>query len=276
VFVAIALGRDECDDRRVAGQVRELIDEGRAALRAGDGLGARRAFERALAESSSADAIEGLARAACHALDFARAIEDWERAYAAHRAAGDEVGAIRVARTLGYMYGSVVGDAAVMSGWLARAQALQGEAQDSPEAGWVALNRGMFEGNRIRKEEQFREALDIARRVGDTDLEFVTIAYLGASLVHGDRTEEGMVLLDEALAAVAGRDVDDFSVVEEIFCQLFSACEHAHDVKRADQRIRVGEAIAERRSLPSVAAFCHTHYGGILTAPDGGRRPMLR
>jgi hypothetical protein len=75
VFVAIALGRDECDDRRVAGQVRELIDEGRAALRAGDGLGARRAFERALAESSSADAIEGLARAAYLALDFARAIK---------------------------------------------------------------------------------------------------------------------------------------------------------------------------------------------------------
>ena len=56
-----------------------------------------------------------------------------------------------------------------------------------------------------------------------------------------------MVLLDEALAAVAGSEVDDFFVLEEIFCQLFSACEHAHDVARADQWIRVGEAIAARR-----------------------------
>jgi len=50
-----------------------------------------------------------------------------------------------------------------------------------------------------------------------------------------------------------------------VFCQLFSACEHAHDVARADQWIRVGEQIAAQRRLPSVAAFCHTHYGGLLT-----------
>src|SRR6185295_15653894 len=113
---------------------------------------------------------------------------------------------------------------------------------------------------------RFREALRIARTFGDADLEFATLAYFGASLVHDDRTEEGMALLDEALAAVAGRDVDDFCLVEEIFCQLFSACEHAHDVDRADQWIRVGEDIAARRNLPAVAAFCRTHSGGLLTA----------
>ena len=60
-------------------------------------------------------------------------------------------------------------------------------------------------------------------------------------------------------------------MLEEIFCQLFSACEHAHDVTRADQWIRVGEAIAARRNLPAVSAFCRTHYGGVLTA--AGRWP---
>jgi DNA-binding NarL/FixJ family response regulator len=65
---------------------------------------------------------------------------------------------------------------------------------------------------------------------------------------------------------VTGNEVDDFSVLEEVFCQLFSACEHARDVARADQWIRVGEAIATRRNLPAVSAFCRTHYGGVLTA----------
>ena len=97
------------------------------------------------------------------------------------------------------------------------------------------------------------------------------MAYLGASLVHDDRVEEGMMLLDEALAAVAGGEVEDFIVVEEIFCQMFSACERAQDVGRAEQWIRVGEAIAERRRLPAVSAYCRTHYGGILTA--AGRWP---
>jgi DNA-binding NarL/FixJ family response regulator len=80
-----------------------------------------------------------------------------------------------------------------------------------------------------------------------------------------------MLLLDEALAAVAGHEVDDFFVLEEVFCQLFSACEHAHDVPRADQWMRVGEAIAARRNLPAVSAFCRTHYGGVLTT--AGRWP---
>ena len=210
--------------------------------------------------------IELLARAAYLELDFAEAIRGWERAYAAHRDAGDRAGAIRVARTLGYMYGSIVGDWAVSSGWIARAATLLAGDLECPEAGWVSLNAGMFEGDRVLKEARFREALELARRFGDDDLEFVTLAYLGASLVHADRTEEGMLLLDEALAAVAGNDVDDFAVLQEIFCQLFSACEHAHDVSRADQWIRIGEEIATRRHLPAVSAFCRTHYGGVLTA----------
>src|SRR3954451_2431186 len=245
--------------------------EGRAALRAGDAELARRAFESAAAVSSAGDAIEGLARASYIALDFSQAIEEWELAYAAHRDQGDPVGAVRVARTLAYMYLSIVGDGAVMSGWMGRAQTLLADAPDSSEVGWVALNSGMFEGDRVAKEGRFREALAMARRFGDSDLEFVALAYLGASLVHADRTEEGMVLLDEALAAVAGSDVDDFFVLEEIFCQLFSACEYAHDVSRADQWIRIGETIARQRNLPAVSAFCRTHYGGVLTA--AGRWP---
>lgn len=255
-----------CDDAVVG-----LIDAGHAALRAGDAVAARAAFEQAAAESPSAAVTEGLGRVAYLELDFHTAIDEWERAYAAYRESGDHVGAVRVARRLAFMYGAVVGDWAVGSGWLARAQTLLAGTPDSTEAGWVALNLGMFEADRARKESCFRAALDVARRFGDTDLEFVTLAYLGASLVHDDRTEEGMLLLDEALAAVAGRDVDDFNVLEEIFCQLFSACEHAHDVNRADQWIRVGDAIARRRNLPAVSAFCRTHYGGVLTA--AGRWP---
>ena len=107
--------------------------------------------------------IEGLARAAYLDLDFPDAISTWERAYAAQRAEGEHVGAVRVARTLAYMYGAIIGDGAVSSGWLARAQTLLAHAADTREAGWVALNTGMFEPDRARKEERFREALAAAR-----------------------------------------------------------------------------------------------------------------
>ena len=107
---------------------------------------------------------------------------------------------------------------------------------------------------------------------GDSSLEFATLAYLGASLVHDDRVDEGMLLLDEALAAVAGRDVDDFTVVEEIFCQLFAACEYAHDVDRADQWIRIGEDIAD----PSKAAGRGSVLSHALRRVAHRRRPMGR
>ena len=243
----------------------ELVAAGYAALRAGDSDTARGAFEAAMTDPAPGAVLEGLARSAYLDHEHQSAVDRWCEAYESYRVERDGVGAIRVARTLAYMYGSVFGDAAVMRGWFARALSLLADEGPCAESGWVALNRGMFEADRGVKEGCYREALVMARDFQDPSLEFVTLAYLGACLVAADRVDEGMALLDEALAAVAGRDVDDFAVVEEIFCQLFSACEHAHDVDRADQWIRVGEEIAARRNLPAVSAFCRTHYGGLLT-----------
>src|SRR4029450_2265623 len=108
------------------------------------------------------------------------------------------------------------------------------------------------------------------------DLAFSALAYFGASLVHADRVEEGMVRLDEALAAVVGGEVGDIFVVEEVFCQMFAACERAHDVARAEQWLRVGEAIAGQRNLPAVVAYCRTHFGGVMTAAEAALTDAIR
>ncbi len=259
---------------RQRARVANLVEKGRAALRVGDAAAARAAVEPLIGSDGRGDVLEILARADYLDLEFGSAIERWERAYAAHRAAGDQPGAIRVARTLSGMYGTIRGDHAVSSGWRARAQTLLERVGETSERGWVALNVGMFEPDRAAKNERLREALANARAASDTALEVATLAYLGASLVHANEPGEGMQLLDEALAALAGDEVDDFCVLEEVFCQLFSACEHARDVRRADQWIRMGEAIAARRNLPAVSAFCRTHYGGVLTA--AGRWPEAK
>lgn len=215
--------------------------------------------------------LELRAQVAYLELNFVATADLWERAYAAHRAADDHVGAVRAARMLGCVHQMVLGNPAVAAGWIRRAQTLLHERDGSRETGWVALTLGMFESHRGRKEARFAEALEVARELGDRNLEFAALAYLGASLVHADRSAEGMALLDEALAAVAGGEVDDFFVLEEIFCQLFAACEHTRDVRRAEEWSRVGESIAERRRLPVISAFCRTHYGGVLTT--AGRWP---
>ena len=247
-----------------------LVDQGRSALRHGDGPGARRAFATAFLEDPSAEVLEGLGQAAYLMLDLDESLTRWQDAYTAFRTVGNGAAASRVARNVAYLHGSYAGDWAVASGWLARAQRLSA-TEPSSEPGWVALTAGMFEPDRVRKDVLFGQALDVGRSWDDADLMFSAMAYLGASLVHADRTEEGMLRLDEAMAAVVGGEVEHQVVIEEIFCQLFSACEHAHDLSRAEQWMRVGEDLARRRNLPSVAAYCQTHYGGLLTA--AGRWP---
>ena len=241
----------------------EFAGEARAALRGGDAVAARALLESA---EDTGEVLEVRAAASFVLLEFARAIAEMEAAYAAYRAADDGAGAVRTARKLGGMNGSTSGDWAVASGWIARAKSLMSESPGSGERGWVALTEGMFDDDRPAKERAFRLAIEVGRETADPDLRFAASAYLGASMVHDDRTEDGMALLDEALAAVVGGEVDDFIVIEEIFCQMFAACEHAQDVVRAEQWIRVGEQVAERRRLPAVSAYCRTHYGGILTA----------
>lgn len=251
--------------------VEQDLNDGRAALRRGDAAAARVAFQRAATHEASAEVVDGLAHAAFQLLDLDEAMDRWHEAYALYRAAGNGVGAARAARNVACLHGTYAGDWAVASGWLARAQRQVPPDDESAEAGWVALTAGMFDPDRERKNLLFGQALEVARARSDGDLLFTAQAYLGASLVHAQRTEEGMVLLDEALAAVAGGEVDDQIAVEEIFCQLFSACEHAHDLARAEQWMRVGDDLARRRSLPNVAAYCHTHFGGLMTS--AGRWP---
>jgi tetratricopeptide (TPR) repeat protein len=255
----------------VAAPVAGLLARGHESLRRGDGAGARAAFSAALEEERSGQVLEDLGSASLLLLDLDETIECWHAAYAEYQRAGLGAGAVRVARKVASLHGTYRGDWAVASGWIARARDLMHGIDAAEEEGWVALTCGMFEPDRSRKHAHLEEALAVALRIGDPELRFAAQAYFGASLVHAGRVEEGMLRLDEALAAVVGGELDDQVVIEEIFCQMFSACERAHDLGRADQWLRAGNRIAQQRGLPMVAAYCHTHYGGLMT--EAGRWP---
>src|SRR4051794_35381325 len=199
------------DDRVVTAGADGLIAEGRAALRAGDARRAREVFDAASQGFASgaepAAVLDGLARVAYLELDFQQSIALYVTAYGRYRTEGDRVGAVTVARTLAGLYGTIVGDWAVMNGWLSRAKTLMAGDPDQREQGWVALTRGMFEPDRASKHDLFGAALTTARTTGDVDLEVTALAYFGASLVHAGKLDDGMTMLDEALAAVAGGEV---------------------------------------------------------------------
>jgi DNA-binding CsgD family transcriptional regulator len=242
-----------------------FIEEGAAALRAGDAAAARRAFESALAEVDSGEVLEGLAEALYLEREYAASATHYERAYAAYRRVRQSMAAGRAARMVAWITGNVFGEWAVQSGWLARARTILEEAgEDRPERGWVLIIRALSEPDPQAREALYRDALAIGRRFGDPDVEFDALAYLGGLYVMIDRVEEGLVLLDEALTAICAGELRNLATVDSILCGFFWACELVNDVPRAEQWMRAAADLMERRNV--VAAFCRAHYGGILTA----------
>ena len=220
-----------------------------------------------MAERESGAAYEGLGQAHYVLGEYQPAISAYERAYATYRTEGEALGAGNVARMLAWVHGGVFGDWVVQNAWMGRARSLLAEAGgESVEHGWVEMIDALSESDRDRCIERLPTAVAIGRRFGDADLEFDALANLGLMLVVVNRVEEGMLLVDEALAAICAGEVEDLPVIEGCFCGMFLACERTQDVVRAEQWLRAAEDLANRRRLRTVSAFCRTHYGGILTA----------
>jgi DNA-binding NarL/FixJ family response regulator len=249
---------------------RAPTDEAWSVLRAGDAAAARRAFEAALADNDSGEVREGLATALYLEHMYVEAADQYELAFSAFRAAHDYMAAGRAARTAAWIRGSVLGEWAVQSGWLARARTVFAEAgENQPEYGWVLIIESFSEPDPDVREALLRRAMEIGRRFHDPDIENEALAYLASVYILTDRAEQGLVLFDEALAAACTGEMTDLAAVDSMFCGFYWACELLNDVPRADQWMRAAAGLMSQRNV--VAAFCRAHYGGILTA--AGRWP---
>jgi len=244
--------------------VDRLPRQGWEALAAADWPTARRSFEEALAESETAEALDGLSQALHFQGEYDAATEVKERAFAAYRREGRPADAADTARWLAFLHGTYHGNYAVAGGWMGRAKSLLDDVEECAAHGWLILDGAVFSRDAKEREQCAVSALAVARRFGDADLEFEAIALLGETRVATGRVAEGMNLLDQAMAAVTAGEVAAHGAVGQICCRLLSACEHATDVRRAEEWI----ALADRHVAWTdfVRPTCRTHYGGILIA----------
>jgi DNA-binding NarL/FixJ family response regulator len=250
----------------VGSGVEDLFSAGNRALAAGDWAGARDSFRAALEQEETAERLAGLADALWWLGEIRDAVSHRERAYAEFRRRPDPVNAALIAVRLCVDYRANFGNFAASAGWLSRAARLVAEFQLTPLQGWILLLEAYIGDDPWLGEVRAREAREFARRSGDLDLELCALSQIGASLIDQGRVEEGVALLDEAMAGSLGGEGGSRDTVVFTSCHMIASSSRAGEFERAVQWVRAADRFTKRFGCPFLWAFCRTLYGAVLYA----------
>ena len=181
------------------------------------------------------DAQEALSKAdaARAAFDIDGAVAHPSAAIRGFTAAGEPRQAAMVCVQLGDMLENALGNLTAARAWYTRARRLVDGEPPCIEQGWVAVAAmGCDVDDPAALLAGAELALDRARRFGDLNLETKALADAALAHVQAGRVDEGMALLDEAMALACG-PADDRGVTAKSVCSFFSACYFAADFERA-------------------------------------------
>ena len=238
----------------------------RAALLEGRWEAARAGFQASLEQQETAEALEGLAEVNWWLCDAPASVRYRERAWVLLRQAGDVVRAGRAAIDLSISYLVNLGNGPAAQGWLTRAERLTRGLDPNPLRGWLWLMQGYMSDDAERAHALTARALELAQQTGDVDLELLALSDLGLALVVHGRGEEGLAMLDEAMAGTLSGEYRRLDTVVFTTCNMLAACHLIGDLDRATQWCKVAEEFMSSYGCPFLYARCRTHYGGVLVA----------
>lgn len=134
---------------------------------------------------------------------------------------------------MGQVLANFFGNLTASRAWFARAERLVADLPPCLEQGWVAvaaMGCDVEDPGALLRRAQL--ALERARHFGDLNLETKALADGGLAHVQSGRIEQGMAMLDEAMALACG-PADDADVAARSVCSFFTACYFAMDFERA-------------------------------------------
>jgi DNA-binding CsgD family transcriptional regulator len=257
------------DDADVSGDqgvepsvIESQVGAGFRAMATGEWRGARDAFSAVLEVAEVPEALFGLASALFWLGDIAGTIAYCEKAYAGFRRRGDLMFAAGAALSLvGYNKG-YLGNTAAARGWLSRAARII--ENEVPELRGELLGASAYvTDDPVGSEALARQAVEIGRANGNSGLELMAMHVVGQALVQQGRTEEGMSLLDEAMAGVIGGEGDPMTVAQ-MSCMTMVVCGSCFDLERATQWVQSLQGFIDRYGCPFLYAECRTYYGRVL------------
>ena len=229
-----------------------------------------RAFEQLgaadAAEPLSAADLELMADAACWTRRYEDMLDLFERAQTAYERDGDRRGAARMAIKLTREHYQRNHDA-VTGGWFARAASLLEGEPDCHERGmllWLTVRALLYGANEVDQAlERSRELVDLARRLGDLDLEALGLLDQGHALITAGRVQEGSVLLDQA-TSLAMTGATELQTAGTVYCSTIFACRNIGDWGRASQWTDESMRWCDRHSVSGFPGLCRLHRAEII------------
>jgi class 3 adenylate cyclase len=212
----------------------------------------------------SAEELELYARAAWWVGQLPVSIEARERAYAAYEKAGDTVMAAAAAIELAHDNLNKLAYT-VGSGWLNRAERLLQGMEENPAHGWLAVTRAhqlSIMGDIEESIAQAKRGHEIGTRLGDRDLEALSLTIEGAGLVHKGDVDEGLAILDEAAVASLAGDLQP-DVAGGISCVAIGACSLLGDWRRASDWTAAQDRWCQREQISGYPGMCRLHRAEI-------------
>lgn len=194
-----------------------------------------------------------------------KTVEVWERAYAELNAAGQSVpaagAAVRVAMHLLF-------DTALMApvrGWLARAERLLDDGDETPAHAWLEVVRSyerLLIGDRELSLACARRATEIGSKCDPAAAAMGRVAEARILMLDGDVTR-GLALLDEAGVAATSGDLDALTT-GVVYCELVCALQGLALYDLAEEWTEAMERWSRTNAIGSLHGRCRVHRAEIL------------
>ena len=247
-------------------QVMDSIDAARAAAGRQAWRDAYAAYLEVDSQELTASDLESYGEAAWWSGKLDEAIAQRERAHAAYTADDDTLGAARMALTLSWDYEGR-GSFAIARGWLANAERLLENQPESPEHGWLllvhALTALFAEGDFDRAIALFDEAFELARRIGNRDVQMLALSGKGRAFIKSGEIDKGLALLDEATASAMSGDLRAHSA-GLVYCITISSCQDLGDVRRAAEWTEAANRWCDKLDVSGFPGACRIHRAEVL------------
>ena len=215
----------------------DIVDElirGREAFRRHEWKAARDRLSAPDLETLDPSDLHALSTAAYLVGDADTCVRGWQRAFQVHDDAGEHLAAARDALWLTFALVRL-GNEAAASGWQARAARLLDAAPDDlVEQGFLQMNQmfeQIFSGHPDVGLELAVKVVEAGHRHREPDLVTAGLVCQGRVQIYLGRVPEGLTLLDEAMALVAGGDVSPI-VAGTTYCAMIDACQELDDYRR--------------------------------------------